>query len=151
MEQTTDNIQTALAAGAASVQPVTSHGGIPFVAVPDGYKVHDLESLLPVPTRKRAEVTITDTDSFIHYTKKHGVTALTTALTQANAALLLALTEPTDDAPAGVLPPEISRELLGQVVDEVFGGAIEDATVIEDIYRVIARSVAPPRTGGLEP
>lgn len=32
MEQTTDNIQTALAAGAASVQPVTSHGGIPFVA-----------------------------------------------------------------------------------------------------------------------
>jgi uncharacterized protein YfdQ (DUF2303 family) len=78
MEQTTDNIQTALAAGAASVQPVTSHGGIPFVAVPDGYKVHDLESLLPVPTRKRAEVTITDTDSFIHYTKKHGVTDTTT-------------------------------------------------------------------------
>lgn len=84
-------------------------------------------------------------------TSQHGVAALTTALTQANAALLLALTEPTDDAPAGVLPPEISRELLGQVVDEVFGGAIEDATVIEDIYRVIARSVAPPRTGGLEP
>lgn len=77
-------------------------------------------------------------------TSQHGVAALTTALTQANAALLLALTEPTDDAPAGVLPPEISRELLGQVVDEVFGGAIEDATVIEDIYRVIARSVAPP-------
>lgn len=73
-------------------------------------------------------------------TSQHGVAALTTALT-----------EPTDDAPAGVLPPEISRELLGQVVDEVFGGAIEDATVIEDIYRVIARSVAPPRTGGLEP
>ncbi|ALS62310.1 hypothetical protein [Pandoraea norimbergensis] len=82
-------------------------------------------------------------------TSQHGVAALTTALTQANAALLLALTEPTDDAPAGVLPPEISRELLGQVVDEVFGGAIEDATVIEDIYRVIARSVAPPAREGL--
>ena len=67
-------------------------------------------------------------------TSQHGVAALTTALTQANAALLLALTEPTDDAPAGVLPPEISRELMGQVVDEVFGGAIEDATVIEDIF-----------------
>jgi hypothetical protein len=25
------------------------------------------------------------------------------------------------------------------LVDEVFGGAIEDATVIEDIYRVIAK------------
>lgn len=70
-------------------------------------------------------------------TSQHGVAALTTALT-----------EPTDDAPAGVLPPEISRELLGQVVDEVFGGAIEDATVIEDIYRVIARSVAPPPPHG---
>lgn len=80
-------------------------------------------------------------------TSQHGVAALTTALTQANAALLLALTEPTDDAPAGVLPPEISHELLGQIVDEVFDGAIEDATVIEDIYRVIARSVAPPPHG----
>lgn len=80
-------------------------------------------------------------------TSQHGVAALTTALTQANTALLLALTETTDDAPAGILPPEISRELLGQVVDEVFGGAIEDATVIEDIYRVIARSVAPPPHG----
>jgi hypothetical protein len=78
-------------------------------------------------------------------TSQHGVAALTTALTQANAALLLALTEPTEDTPPGILPPEISRELLGQIVDEVFDGAIEDATVIEDIYRVIARSVAPPR------
>jgi uncharacterized protein YfdQ (DUF2303 family) len=72
MEQPTDNIQTALNAGAASVQPVTSHGGIPFVAIPDGYKIHDLEELLPSPTRKRASITTTDTDSFIFYTKKHG-------------------------------------------------------------------------------
>lgn len=36
------------------------------------------------------------------------------------------------------MPPEISRDLLGGIVDQVFGGAIEDATVIEDIYRVIA-------------
>jgi uncharacterized protein YfdQ (DUF2303 family) len=77
-KQITDNIQTMLAAGAASVQPVSSHGGIPFVAVPEGYEIHDLESLLPVPTRKRAEVTTTDADSFIHYTKKHGVTDTTT-------------------------------------------------------------------------
>jgi len=38
MERITDNIQTALAAGAASVQPVTSHDGIAYVAVPEGYK-----------------------------------------------------------------------------------------------------------------
>lgn len=37
------------------------------------------------------------------------------------------------------LPPEIGRDLLGVIVDEVFDGAIEDARVIEDIYRVIAR------------
>jgi uncharacterized protein YfdQ (DUF2303 family) len=67
-----DNIQTILNAGAAAVQPVTNHGGIAFVAVPDGYKVHDLENLLPNPARKHANVTTTDTDSFIFYTKKHG-------------------------------------------------------------------------------
>ena len=38
--------------------------------------------------------------------------------------------------------PEISRGLLGKIVDEVFDGAIEDASVIEDIYRVIARETA---------
>lgn len=67
-----DNIKTLLDAGAARAQPVTSHGGIPYTAVPDGYRIHALESLLPVPTRKRAEVVTTDTDSFIFYTKKHG-------------------------------------------------------------------------------
>jgi hypothetical protein len=39
---------------------------------------------------------------------------------------------------------ELSRELLGKIVDEVFDGAIEDASVIEDIYRVIAREQAAP-------
>lgn len=40
------------------------------------------------------------------------------------------------------MPPEISRDLLGKIVDEVFDGAIEDASVIEDIYRVVARECA---------
>lgn len=40
------------------------------------------------------------------------------------------------------MPPEISRDLLGKIVDEVFDGAIEDAGVIEDIYRVVARECA---------
>ena len=33
--------------------------------------------------------------------------------------------------------PGMSRELMGKIVDEVFGGAIEDASVIEEIYAVI--------------
>ena len=37
------------------------------------------------------------------------------------------------------MPPEISRDLLGKIVDEVFDGAIEDPSVIEDVYRVIVR------------
>lgn len=40
------------------------------------------------------------------------------------------------------MPPEISRDLLGKIVDEVFDGAIEDPSVIEDIYRVVARECA---------
>ena len=71
MEQR-DNIQTILNAGAAAVQPISTHGGIAFVAVPEGYKIQDLETLLPNPARKHANVITTDTDGFIYYTKKHG-------------------------------------------------------------------------------
>jgi hypothetical protein len=45
----------------------------------------------------------------------------------------------------------ISRELLGKIVDEVFDGAIEDASVIEDIYAVINRHEAPPPTHNVVP
>lgn len=40
---------------------------------------------------------------------------------------------------ADQLPAEISLHLMGTIVDEVFDGGIEDASVISDIYRVIAR------------
>ncbi|TRB00434.1 MULTISPECIES: hypothetical protein [Rhizobium/Agrobacterium group] len=36
----------------------------------------------------------------------------------------------------------ISRALLGKIVDDVFGGAIEDSSVIEEIYAVIKREEA---------
>lgn len=71
MEQI-DNARTLLDAGAAAMHPETAHGGIPFVALPNDYEINDLESLLPTPTRKRATVTTTDSDSFIFYIKKHG-------------------------------------------------------------------------------
>lgn len=41
------------------------------------------------------------------------------------------------------IPPEIPRDLLGGIIDQVFGGAIEDTTVIEYIYRVIACEFQP--------
>jgi hypothetical protein len=40
-------------------------------------------------------------------------------------------------------PVRISSELLGKIVDDVFDGAIEDASVIEDIYAAIKRHEDP--------
>lgn len=68
----TNNAQIILDAGAALVDPVRDHGGIPYVALPEGYTVNDLESLLPTPSRKRAKVVMLDSGSFIDYAKKHG-------------------------------------------------------------------------------
>jgi len=64
--------QTLLDAGAALTG--TSHidgSDIPFVVVPDGYRVTDLERLLPAPTRKRAAVQAHDADSFCSYFDTH--------------------------------------------------------------------------------
>lgn len=61
-----------LSAGAALGSMNTEHDGIPYVVLPDGFSVHDLERLLPNPARKRANVSMRDTDSFIAYTNKHG-------------------------------------------------------------------------------
>lgn len=71
MERLND-IEMAAQLGAALQKPSTEHGGIAYCTIPAGYKLQDLESLLPFPTRKRAEVSITETNSFITYTKKHG-------------------------------------------------------------------------------
>lgn len=46
--------------------------GRPYVVLPEGYTVADLEHLLPTPARHRAQVTVTDSESFIAYTMKHG-------------------------------------------------------------------------------
>lgn len=43
----------------------------PFAFVPDGYKRESLEDSLAKPIRKRAGVTMNDTDSFIAYINKH--------------------------------------------------------------------------------
>lgn len=67
-----DNAKTILDAGLLSAGVISSHGGIPFVTMPDGAKHIGIESLLTAPIRKRGSVITTDTSSFIHYTMKHG-------------------------------------------------------------------------------
>lgn len=51
---------------------IDTESGIPYLVAPDGYTVHNLEHLLPTPTRMRASVVVADSDSFIAYVKKHG-------------------------------------------------------------------------------
>ena len=46
--------------------------GIPYIVIPGDYVKQDLESLLPAPARKRGTVTVSDSESFIYYAKKHG-------------------------------------------------------------------------------
>ncbi len=69
-------IKEALDAGALLAGPqvplLDSAGRVPFAVLPEGCTVDNLERFLPFPTRKRAEVTVTTTDSFIAYSKKHG-------------------------------------------------------------------------------
>lgn len=90
MNTTTDNARTILDAGAAAVEvrniPEHAQGDTsPFVVTPSGYNVHDLEHLLPQPLRKRANVSVSDTASFIEYVKKHGVTDQTVIYANINA------------------------------------------------------------------
>lgn len=75
-----DNIKELLAAGAAIAEPIQSHGGIPYIALPEGYALHDIERLLNNPTRKRAEVKTTDVASFISYVSLHKVSSESSAI-----------------------------------------------------------------------
>ncbi len=57
----------------ASHANIGTYGQTPYVVLPEGYKVHDLEKTLPTPTRKRARVTLAQTSAFIAYYKMHRV------------------------------------------------------------------------------
>lgn len=75
-DQTINDTETLLRNGAALAgprlpTPPVPGMGIPYVVVPTDYTVHDLERLLPNPTRKRGAVVCTLSDSFIEYINKH--------------------------------------------------------------------------------
>ena len=66
-----NDAQSILDAGRALGPIRTDHNGIPFIVVPESYRVHDLEKLLPKPTRKRSKISLTTADSFVRYVKLH--------------------------------------------------------------------------------
>lgn len=70
-EQNQSFVKEILSAGAAVVEIRGINGGLPFVTVPEGYSVNDLEKFLPSPIRKRGNVVTTDTASFSDYLNKH--------------------------------------------------------------------------------
>lgn len=51
---------------------INPNDGIPYVVIPDGHKIEDLERLLPIPTRHRGKITMLDAESFIAYAKDQG-------------------------------------------------------------------------------
>lgn len=64
--------QTLLDAGTALAKHSLIEGSsIPFVVVPNGYTINELENLLPMPTRKRAAVQVHDADSLCAYFDMH--------------------------------------------------------------------------------
>ena len=73
METSKNIAETMLDAGCriADVQLICDDAR-PYVVVPEGHTVADLEHLLPAPTRKTAKVIVSDSASFILYAKKHG-------------------------------------------------------------------------------
>ncbi len=67
-----ENVKTIMQAGMALADAQNIPGHARFVVVPDGYKIHSLESIADFPQRKRAKVTMLDAESYIAYTVKHG-------------------------------------------------------------------------------
>ncbi len=61
--------QSPVRTAAGTIDPAQ---GVPYVVIPEKATLQNLESLLLNPVRKRAEVTVTETDSFVFYVKKHG-------------------------------------------------------------------------------
>ncbi len=70
MDNTSNNQALIDLASGMNMQKTPSageNGERPYVVVPTGYRVQDLEYLLPNPTRKHGNIVTTDADSFIKY------------------------------------------------------------------------------------
>lgn len=70
MDKQNTEIVRDLGAALAVVRSVDEEG-TPFVLVPNGYSIHDLEKTLATPTRKRGKVTMNDAASFVDYFNLH--------------------------------------------------------------------------------
>lgn len=69
-EKTEAEIVEGLAVAVAEPRSIGPYAS-PFLRLPQQYHVHNMESTLPVPVRKRGTVIVKDVDSFVRYYSKH--------------------------------------------------------------------------------
>jgi len=78
LQHMNSGVAEAIAFGATLAEPKHADIGAddqkPYIVVPDGYRVADLEHTLAYPTRKRAEVKLAQTKGFIDYFLRHRIT-----------------------------------------------------------------------------
>lgn len=65
---TPGDVEAALAAG-MQLAPSRDVEGVPYVVLPEGASVHNLEAMLAQPARKKGSVTLRDVGSFIAFVK----------------------------------------------------------------------------------
>ena len=78
MELNENTIKTLTDIGASQGVPQSLGEGTPYIVVPEGYKVENLESLLQLPMRKRATITTTNSAGFVDYLQKHSIADVST-------------------------------------------------------------------------
>lgn len=73
MEQTKTEAAEILEAGSAisSKPALVKDGGVPFIVLPNSYGAIDVEKFLDHPVRKRAKVSVSDSNGFAAYMIKH--------------------------------------------------------------------------------
>ena len=84
MELNEKTIAGLLKVGASQAEIRTAGEGVPFLVVPDGYRLQSLESLLSIPTRKIGLIVTTTSDSFIEYLQKHAKREVSTIYADAD-------------------------------------------------------------------
>lgn len=78
MENTKENIAETVAREARKPFGIPTPGETPVIALPEGWKLEDMEKIMPAPRRKKAKAVLNDAPSFIEYIKRHGSLANST-------------------------------------------------------------------------
>lgn len=104
MELNENTIKALTDIGMAQCNPRTVEDGAPYIVVPDGYKVENLERLMELPLRKRGAIVTTNSAGFVDYLQRHATAELSTIYAdidseQSRCKLLAVIDDHSKDAP----------------------------------------------------